>query len=159
MKVLFLDIDGVLNSNEYVKTDRYLKKEQGVGFPDCDLDENAIKRVNHICEKTGAKIVISSTWREMNDCIPSLIRNGLKIKVIGLTPCLDRKTESGVWMAKTRGQEIQAWLDKNEVDEYVILDDDKDMLDSQLSNFINTNYLYGLTEEDVEEAIKILGAN
>lgn len=41
-------------------------------------------------------------------------------------------------------------------DKYVILDDDSDMLDTQRNNFIHTDWEVGLTEENVNDAIKIL---
>lgn len=57
-----------------------------------------------------------------------------------------------------RGSEIQEWLDKQtEPCRYVILDDDSDMLDCQLPYFIQTDWLkWGLSDEDVEQAIHIL---
>lgn len=57
-----------------------------------------------------------------------------------------------------RGSEIQEWLDKQtEPYRYVILDDDSDMLDWQLPYFIQTDWLkWGLSDEDVEQAIHIL---
>lgn len=60
-----------------------------------------------------------------------------------------------------RGSEIQKWLDKQtEPYRYVILDDDNDMLDSQLPYFIQTDWLkWGLSDEDVEQAIHILNAD
>jgi hypothetical protein len=65
-----------------------------------------------------------------------------------------------------RGHEIQMWLDNNKVDNYVILDDDNDMLPSQINNFVRTSNNsdhpdcidigYGLTRICAEKAIKIL---
>lgn len=68
-------------------------------------------------------------------------------EVIGATPRLGRK----------RGYEIQEWLDNNpDVTHYVILDDNSDMLDSQLGNFVKTDMFRGLCGADAEKAIKIL---
>lgn len=56
-----------------------------------------------------------------------------------------------------RGTEIQMWLDAHpEVDNYVILDDDTDMLDSQYEHFVHINYEEGLNEETANQAINIL---
>lgn len=150
MKVIFLDIDGVLNSGEYIQSLRY-KKRRDLRFPDCDLDPVAIQHLNRICRKTGAKIVISSTWREFDDCIPVLQRNGLKAPIIGRTPTLPRDE-------KGRGDEIDSWISWNRyrVDNYLILDDDSDMLPEQKHNFIQTSQRKGLTEELTNKAIKKL---
>ena len=56
-----------------------------------------------------------------------------------------------------RGTEIQMWLDAHpEVDNYVILDDDTDMLDSQYEHFVHISYEKGLNEEFANKAIDIL---
>lgn len=153
MKILFLDIDGVLNSGEYIQSVRY-KRRKDLGFPDCDLDPVAIQHVNRICRKTGAKIVISSTWREFDDCIPALRRNGLKAPIVGKTPTL-KKVEC------KRGEEIQTWMYHNKFniwnDQYIILDDDEDILVWQRYNFIQTDSRKGLTEKLTNKAIKKLG--
>lgn len=58
MKVIFLDIDGVLNSNDwYVKT-------RGVGgYNGGDIDPECIELINDLIDATGAKIIMSSSWR------------------------------------------------------------------------------------------------
>ena len=56
-----------------------------------------------------------------------------------------------------RGTEIQMWLDAHpEVENYVILDDDTDMLDNQSDHFVQTSYEEGLNEETANKAISIL---
>lgn len=147
MKILFLDIDGVLNSGEYVRSLRY-KRRREMGFPDCDLDPIAIQHLNGITRETGAKIVISSTWREFDDCIPVLRRNGLKATIIGKTPVLLRA-------GATRGEEIDAWSgwEDYKLDNYLILDDDSDMLEKQKDDFIQTSRTEGLNEEVMNKAI------
>ena len=64
-------------------------------------------------------------------------------------------------MSRHRGTEIQMWLEKYEqdhepVESYVILDDDEDMLQDQLENFIHCNFVHGLTSHDCYKAIEIL---
>lgn len=148
MKIVFLDIDGVLNSNKYLQSLRYAKKlSEGAGFLDRSLDDTAIRMVNYLCGITGARVVISSTWRESKDCIPTLRRNGLNTYVHGQTP----EIHGG-----SRGEEIQAWLDENKWDKYVILDDDTDMLDRQQEYFVRVNRRYGITNKDLVKAIEIL---
>ena len=59
-----------------------------------------------------------------------------------------------------RGEEIQVWMDKesekNEIESFVILDDDSDMLLEQTNNFIHIDGQVGLTDRDVFTAIEIL---
>lgn len=73
MKVIFLDIDGVLNSNDwYVKT-------RGIGgYNGGDVDPKCIELINDLIDATGAKIIMSSSWRSdyENSC-EYLYDNGL----------------------------------------------------------------------------------
>ncbi len=126
MKLVFLDIDGVLNSHDWY-TRRSSRQR-----PSDEIDPDAAKRVQRLCDETGAKIVISSTWRLLHK-LPALKRvlaaKGLTAPVIGVTPCLPG--------SKIRGEEIQLWLDRylelegdfsrGPVEGMVILDDDSDM--------------------------------
>lgn len=70
-------------------------------------------------------------------------------EIIGITPELPEK----------RGKEIAAWLSKypNPVERYVIIDDDTDMLEDQMANFVKTDPMFGLTVDDCNKIIKILG--
>jgi hypothetical protein len=145
MNIIFLDIDGVLNSGEYVHSPRYKKRRQ-LGFPDCDLDLMAIHHLNKICKETEAHIVVSSTWREMDECVPALKRNGVKAPIIGKTPTLHRAEA-------TRGEEIQSYIQGYEIENYLIIDDDSDMLPRQKENFLHIDRKQGLTEQDVTKAI------
>lgn len=129
MKVLFLDVDGVLNM--HTSGGRYA------------LNRKRLQLLQNIIEETGAVIVLSSTWRGDNLALKKLSRNlqyrGLKIH--DMTPKFNDKDRH------FRGDEIQDWLDRHpEITSYVIVDDDSDMLDSQLRNFIQTDGNIGLTE-------------
>lgn len=150
MKILFLDIDGVLNSSEYfrrVKLDRE-------PYPDGHLELEKIERINLLCQLTGYKIVLSSTWREFGKevCNEILKRNGLTIDLHDITPDLTEK-KGKIWTAKTRGDEIQAWIDEHKPDEYLIIDDDSDI--HQKDRFIQTDSEYGFTDDKFKEALKI----
>jgi hypothetical protein len=77
--------------------------------------------------------------------------------VYGKTPTLERRKMSGLYEGVPRGKEINAWLSGQELPyNYVILDDNSDMLPDQKNNFINTSPFVGLTSHDAEEAIRIL---
>lgn len=142
MKVIFLDIDGVLNSHRTYYTLGNIDEWK------C-LDPIAVGLIRRLCEKTNAWVVISSTWRILYD-IEEFKKNfediyGWKIPLIDITENL----------SVPRGQEIQKWLDENnEVNEYVIIDDDSDMLPGQ--NFVSVNVLHGFSITNYFEAYNYL---
>lgn len=139
MKVIFLDVDGVLN--DWNTTTRNPDKFLGV-------DQDKCQMLRDIVAATGAKIVLSSAWRLMPNVLDYLWAEcGPEIECVGATPYL---------LGEERGQEIQDWLAVHpEVDSFVILDDRTDM--SDLGNYlVHTNDAVGLTDENVETAIKIL---
>lgn len=160
MKLIFLDIDGVLNSWEYAE--RY--NEDRVDKYDLwqeSLDEDAIERLNEIVERTGGLVVISSTWRMSFDSATlenALMKLGFRGTIIGSTPVLRKSVQvkDGRWIH--RGYEIENWLNAlgDSVESYVIIDDDNDMLESQQSNFVKTSVEYGLQDKQVERATSIL---
>jgi hypothetical protein len=139
MKVIFLDFDGVLNSR------RFLVRRNLAGRVDDAIDPEAVARLNQIIARTGAKVVISSTWRSTDslDRIISILQShGFAGEVIGTTPVL-----SG-----SRGGEIKAWLDgSRRVKAFVILDDADD-LDPLRSRHVRTSDEDGLLDHHVAAA-------
>ena len=152
-KIIFLDIDGVLNvmSREF--------DEFGQLF-----NPIFVNNLAYIIEKTNAKLVISSTWRYSGrEFMMNMWRHrNLPGDVIDVTPDL------GFNDYIVRGDEIKAWLDKNidMVETYCIIDDDEDMLPEQMNNFVKTSgnsdhpdcddIGYGLTKICSEKVIEIL---
>lgn len=153
VKIIFLDIDGVLNcASEYGTVKNKLPNIPGYWLHVPEL----IERFNKIIDATGAKIVVSSTWRigETIDSMRAVLSSmGVKGELIGLTP--NFSTAYSV-----RGNEIKSWIDTNidrgQFQNYVIIDDDSDMLYWQKDNFVNTNGQVGLTDRDCMKAIRIL---
>lgn len=148
MKIIFLDVDGVLNSR--VDFD----KPNGNGRSMYALNKDMIERIHKLEEHTNAKIVLSSTWRCYDEAKLELDKAG--IKFIDITPIGNIKEE---WQGNyvRRGSEIKAWLDMHpEVKKYVIIDDDGDMLEEQMSNFVMTYFYTGFQDEHLEKAIRIL---
>lgn len=149
MKIIFLDFDGVITIP-----------------PKWYINADKIKYIKHIVDTTGAKIVVSSSWRRenvketINDmigktkrCPKNKMLYWLIDNIYDVTSWFSDKKYNGTG----RGGEIQTWLDKHpEVDNYVIIDDDGDMLDSQLYHFVQTNYEDGITEIETTRAIKVL---
>ena len=157
MKVIFLDIDGVLNSTEFLKQNPNAK-----GFTAEQIDPEAVARLDKIVRATGAKIVISSSWRHsvgVSKMQHILWSKGLSTfrNIIDRTPI----------NMDNRGQEIQDWLeldperervDPNHepIEAFAILDDNNDMLPDQQDHMVHTNGEIGLTDDDVVEAISVL---
>jgi len=149
MKAIFLDFDGVIT----IPPRWYLKA-------------NKIKYIKRIVDETGAKIIVSSSWRRENikETINDMIGKTKRCpKNKMLYWLIDNLYDVTSWFSDKkyngtgRGGEIQTWLDKHpEVDNYVIIDDDNDMLDSQLYHFVETNFEDGITELETIRAIKVL---
>ena len=158
MKVIFLDIDGVLNVIPQGH-DAY----GGIFHP------NFVENLQRIIDETGAKIVLSSSWRHsgLTKMLAMWKFRNLPGELIGVTPDLYRRVDFEGERKMVRGDEIHAILNKHpEITNYVILDDDDDMLPNQMGNFVccsnNINHPdcidigYGLTTECTNKAIRIL---
>lgn len=149
MKVVFLDIDGVL------VTARTLKERNGrykVAEPKC------IYALNHLTTITETGIVLSSSWRFCGENEMRVIFNlwGVYAPIMGMTPDLTRKDAVGIYHGVARGYEIQAYLgDHPDIERFVILDDECDM--AHLEPFtVRTKFDCGLTEHDAQRAIELL---
>lgn len=163
MKIIFLDLDGVLNV--------YCESRDKFG---CCFHKHFEDNLRYIIDNTNAKIVISSTWRHDGlDVMQKMWKfRNLPGEVIDITPNEILIVQKGIcefYDLVDRGHEIQYWLDITTfvIDSYVILDDDNDMLDSQRKNFVrcsnNQNHPdhidrmgYGLTRICAEKSIEIL---
>lgn len=159
IKYLFLDIDGVLNHQDWYHKIRFSKK-----YPYRDFDPDCVNRVNRILNETGAKLVISSSWRLDSKLYATFEKVGL--------PTNFEKTP---WVSDViRGVEIQFFLDNEGYTlngcTYAIIDDDDDMLPLQKEHFFRTaaspcdepyerNGGTGLTEKLTNEIIKHLNEN
>lgn len=158
-RVIFLDIDGVLNVS------RQGRDKFGSLF-----HTHFVRNLKYIIQKTEAKIVISSSWRfnGLEEMQRMWIERKLPGEVIGITPftAIYEAPDNASFMERCeRGCEIKEWLNANPVDSYVILDDDNDMLKSQQDRFVrcSNNFDckdhisgYGLTKNMTDKAIKIL---
>ena len=166
-KIIFLDFDGVLNTEHY----QGLLQYQGKSWQDeygAFFDPNAVKQLKRIIDATGADIVVESSWKYLGlDAMKELweIRN-LPGRVIDITPSsvsdeylsnvdLDNLDAS---MLQCKGLEISSWLSEKGQSNtrYVIIDDEYVVLESQSSNFILTNPYEGITEEQANRIISIL---
>lgn len=126
MKVLFLDVDGVLNTS----------KSRSL----FSLSKPRLRLLEEIVKDSGCEIVLSSTWRKDKEAFKHLthVLSYRDLKIIGVTPVIHNKI---------RGEEIAAYLAEHpDVTKYAILDDNSDMLNDQLRNFFQTDMDYGLTK-------------
>lgn len=151
-KLIFLDIDGVLDTYK----SHYM------------LDPVLLDRLGKILGRTGAWIVVSSSWRASNvpDTVefmtdydnPRVGSNPFPFtdKVVGVTPILYSVVDGDIDRPATRGEEIAAYLKVHSCDNYVILDDCDEMLRDQWPHLVLVNDEVGLTEADVEKAVGIL---
>ena len=152
MKVIFLDVDGVLNSDEYFDK---IKNVNICGI-ESEIDVEKIKLLKKAVDETGANVVLSSSWRYTKNAQylkELLLRYGIKIDS---TPLIQNK----------RGLEIKQWLlNHPEVEKFVILDDeifdsyDEDLIKRliKISNCDGHSYGEGLLLKDVDEIIERLG--
>lgn len=150
MKVIFLDVDGVLNN-------RHTRVTTSDGW--CFVDDHLVARLKRLLDFSDAQLVLSSTWREgwyqedesKNDISFTELRN--KFNQFGIE-IFDRTGE----MRMHRWQSIQEYFEhprEDPIEHYVIIDDWDDM--GQYSDhLVLTNPSTGLTDEDVEEALRIL---
>ena len=161
MKIIFLDVDGVLN----------VCTQQRDVFGSL-FHQQFMDNLKKVIDETNAKIVISSSWRHsglkvMQEMWKERNLAGEVIDVTANHPSNYKETINlGFHERLERGFEIQDWLDKhNDVDRFVIIDDDDDFLESQLYAFVHTcdNWEhtdhvegFGLTIECAEKVIKIL---
>lgn len=145
MKILFLDIDGVCNSEET------FHKYPNAHFP---IDQYMAFLVGKIVLETECKVVLSSSWRHHDESVAEIEKRIVPIY---------SKTES--CCTGIRGAEIYQWIQKNVPYEerkdggefrYAILDDDSDMLLWQKDHFFKTSWKTGLTDEIAIAVIKHL---
>ena len=134
-KYIFLDVDGVLNGNHSVD--------------ESDLYPFYLTNLKFLLNKTNAKIVLSSAWRNFfhkeNDKLVANFpnkRGDLLLKELSKLNLEIFDTTKLGYSSTIRGEEIKEWLDINAPKnyKYIILDDDNDMLEEQLNNFIQTKF-------------------
>jgi hypothetical protein len=139
-RIVFLDFDGVLNSEQSTQ-------EMGTRYR---FARSCVAALNLVLRKTEAHIVITSSWRDnltLRDNAEFLERDGvLPGRVLGKTPTLE----------KPRGLEIEAWLRSAPytVQSFVILDDRTDM-EMHCKRLIQIDPQIGLTPVQAERAIEM----
>lgn len=154
LRVLFLDIDGVLNSSSYFR--REVGEADGrcmAAYENTQLDPLAIERLNRVIDVTNAEVVISSAWRIGNriGAIQRAMRDrGFRHRLYCKTPVL-------LGGEGLRNNEIQKWLDDNQpVERFAIVDDLFVAGIGFVPQFVLTDYEDGLTDVHADRLIQIL---
>lgn len=166
-KIIFLDFDGVLNTEHYQNYLMYQRQpwqdKHGAFF-----DPEAVRQLKRIVDITKADIVIESSWKYLGLAAMQEMwkERDLPGKVIGITD----SAVSDKWlfnanlddidpaMSHCKGMEIASWLadnTRNDVN-YVIIDDEYVCLESQVCYFVLTNPHGGITEDIADRVIAIL---
>ena len=139
MKIIFLDIDGVLNNIASLCYHVH-------------IDPNLVRTLQDVVEQTEAKIVLSSSWRVFGqDNVEFMLsRLGLHAERLPPTPRL----------GGFRGDEVKAWLDQYQeyygVTHYVIVDDGSDFLYDQKEYLVQTDSRHGLLRDHGHKMIELL---
>lgn len=162
MKIIFLDIDGVLNAHEKLAS----------GY--CGASRPQVELFNKILrESPDVKIVVSSAWRYM------ILRGDMTIKGFEFLLCIlgvdahgrvvghtvadgevadePNHFDTELWRSiglKMRALQIEKYLAENQVDRFVVLDD----LPIKVPNLLQTDSGVGITERQVTHALRILNA-
>lgn len=161
MKVIFVDVDGVMNC---ITTKA---KIEGYIF----VDDEKIELLKEIIDRTGAKVVLSSTWRygwyameHIENPDEGDLRNIRMFKALR-----DKLLEFGIELLGYtdnfghRGAEISAWLKSwqgEPIEAYVVLDDmGGDEIRPHCKHLVQTSMTYGLQAKHIKKALKILGAD
>lgn len=160
MKIIFLDIDGVLNCERAYKEGHcnYVSWEWEDGTKDHHQSFAPWSKeyLNELIELTGAKIVISSTWRSsgINFMRKVWDLEGMKGEIIGVTPnfrgdidgyTIPRGCEIEYYLKHDLGfyhinwdRDVQKeYMEKSGIENYIIIDDDSDMLYGQRNHFVH----------------------
>jgi len=140
--IIFLDFDGVIVTKRPADADRNYLCPDKVGM------------VKALCDRTSARVVVSSTWRVSADCRSALAAAGLPASYLfddWATP-LDIACKDDL---SARGLEIDQHVQANSIDSYVILDD-MPVLPSQARRHIQTDPRVGITQAQIDSAFDLI---
>ncbi|MDR1554136.1 MAG: hypothetical protein LBS69_11880 [Prevotellaceae bacterium] len=185
-KVLFLDIDGVLQPGSYQKRFKHIDEmdvlykelfdKYGIDYSPYfkydvaavyyDWDKESLQELRRILDTTGAKIVISSDWRQSKpiECLRNFFRiYDMADYVVDYTPDFDYKTYKEIQQSEERYKDIHEWRcieileylkAHPEIEKWAAIDDLP--LNRYLNNAVLTSS-YKLVKVDADKCIEILG--
>lgn len=151
---VFLDIDGVLNSENYLEK-CYRKHHKPMSMNHVPFDPKCLNNlmilVQTIEKHYQVKIILSSTWR-----LHSIDYEIVDARLAEYGLCLSDKTPV---INQERGKEIQSYLkeSKQKCNNFIILDDENfDILDYFPQNLIKTDFKTGFTKKCLKQCLKLL---
>lgn len=146
--LIFLDIDGVLNNDASLA--------EGI-----HLCSDKVILLRNFCEQYDCDVVISSSWRigrtlkELTEIL-AYVGFWCDKRIIGTTPVANKDDIN--FRGCERGYEIEQWLQNQKGDyNYLILDDDADMLEYQTLRFLQIDPALGLVSPYIKKMKEILG--
>lgn len=150
MRLLFLDIDGVLNGHE--------KNAAGV----CGIRPDCAVQLNRVLEKTGCRLVITSAWRYLihsgvmtrTGFERMLQTHGINAyeRIEGLT-----RPDANLSDKHERGKQIRDYLQGKQLEAYAVVDDDGEIGIPEAGHpFVKTDGKVGLTDADADRLIELL---
>lgn len=159
-KYIFLDFDGVLNSgnnyNRLVMSGLPVKDRYGTLF-----DAKCVSRLDMVLERTGAKIIVTSSWRyvlSLRELDAMWRERELPGAISDILP-LDVPLPPNPYSPQ-RGAEIEEWFRRRRKQaakcRYAIIDDVPDFLPHQMPHVVCTNPDKGFSDENVEQAVALL---
>lgn len=176
MKLIFLDFDGVMNSDKYFSSPSFKEETKGMSWEEImliahhtHLDRAAILLVNQLVDRasaclaenglnTSVSVIVSSTWRQhysIDELNEMLVNRGATFTITGATPV--HRSYLGWGMANAiRGHEIQDYLDEIHVPVQFVILDDIDNMEHLSDHLVLTDEGEGITQADIEKALQIL---
>jgi len=150
--ILFLDIDGVLNTRMYMTRIYPLKNKEkdAIKWSQLDVDPQAVNVLNIILKTLNLAIVLSSTWRKIDWHREALFGVGIdnySKRLLGYT---------GSISSGERGEEIETWIKENDYRKpFIIIDDEVSDMGNMISHCLKINSEIGLSEEHIPKAIQL----
>ena len=152
-RIIFLDVDGVLNIMSKSYNTLEIRKDR----PNIYIEPHLVRRLEWLMDKTGADIVVSSSWRYDMDELKK------QMEASGFTKW-DRVIGKTTYNLDHRGEQILDWLNNNsdKWDRYVVIEDEiRDICEEGCeyipkSNVVEVDSKNGLLHQDVVKAMSIL---
>lgn len=154
--IVFLDVDGVLNISRRIAVPRpALLRRNGTPYRRPPLwrtvwqfEASAINALASLVDATGARLVLTSTWRRRDDARERLAEHG-----VGGPWHDDWRTDDD---GERRGDQIGRWFERNGDCRHVVIDDRDVGLEERARQLVRTAFRAGLTSEDAARAATLL---